>query len=186
MVNHPFAGHSSSPSLSTSRSRSPARPAPRPPALPPQDALRALLHTLLHVTLQDGRVLTGHLIAVDARASLLLSSVRETRVLPPTDVGANVAKYYPFSRSEGGVSVGIGAGLGAGISGARGDVGGPQGPQEEGFVRERELASVLVPMRHVVAVEMGDEDADAWGRFAGVRFEGGVAVPPQQVAAGVA
>lgn len=185
MVNHPFAGHSSSPSLSTSRSRSPVRPAPRPAALPPQDALRALLHTLLHVTLHDGRVLTGHLIAVDARASLLLSSVRETRVLPPTDVGANVAKYYPFSRTEGGVSVGIGAGLGAGISGARGDVGGPQ-RAEEGFVRERELASVLVPMRHVVAVEMGEEDADAWGRFAGVRFERGVAVPPQHVAAGVA
>lgn len=153
MVNHPFSG-------------SPIRLSPpRSPFLPPRDALRALLHMLLNVTLNDGRILTGHLLAVDAKASLLLSSVRETRVLPPTEAGAKVAQYYPFSRNEGGAA---------------------EGPSDGGYVRERELASVLVPMRHVVAVELSNEDAESWGRFAGVRFERGTAVPPARTVTGAA
>jgi small nuclear ribonucleoprotein (snRNP)-like protein len=136
--------------------------------MPPRDALRALLHSLLHVTLNDGRVLTGHLLAVDSSASLLLSGVRETRILPATEAGANVAQYYPWSRAEGGAAGGLGAGIG-GLHGG-GDAGGQ--------VREREVASVLVNMRDITAVELGEEDAGAWARFAGVPFEQGQAVPP--------
>ncbi|BEI84672.1 hypothetical protein CcaverHIS002_0500730 [Cutaneotrichosporon cavernicola] len=123
--------------------------------MPPKDALRALLHTLLTVTLNDGRVLTGNLLAVDSSASLLLSSVRETRVLPPTVEGINVAQYYPYSRTDGEAST-----------------------EPGGEVREREVTSVLVNMCDIVAVEMGEEDAGAWSRFVGVAFEKEQAVPP--------
>ncbi|KLT39085.1 hypothetical protein CC85DRAFT_305378 [Cutaneotrichosporon oleaginosum] len=147
MVDHPFSG-------------TPRGPSPRTPTMPPHDALRALLHAFLHVTLRDGRILSGNLLAVDASASLLLYDVHETRTLPKTDVGANVAQYYPWSRprpEEGSHDPSDGDG---------------------GFVRRRELASVLVNMRDVAAVEMGEEDAASWSRFACVAFEKGQAVPP--------
>ncbi|GMK58499.1 hypothetical protein CspeluHIS016_0505310 [Cutaneotrichosporon spelunceum] len=141
MANHPFSG--------TPRHRSPR------PNMPVADALRALLHTLLTVTLNDGRVLTGHLLAVDSSASLLLGSAQETRFLPSTEVGANVAQYYPWSRAEGVAST-----------------------EPGGQVREREITSVLINMRDIVAVEMSEQDAGAWSFFTGTPFDKGHAVPP--------
>ncbi|TXT05028.1 hypothetical protein VHUM_03848 [Vanrija humicola] len=137
----------------------PADPAPAPLRLPPREALRALLHSRLQVSLVDGRVLSGQLLAVDRSAALLLSGVTEHRTLPPTAEGHNVATYYPFSR-VGGEEPGPAGGSGSG--GAR---------------RARELASVLVPFRHVVGVELCDEDAAVWTHFAGVEVRDGVAVP---------
>lgn len=128
--------------------------------LPPRAALQALLHTRLTLTLSDGRVLTGQLLAVDPSASLLLSSVTEHRRLPDTEAGHNVATFYPFSR-VGGEEAGPAGGSGSG-----------------GLERSRELASVLVPFQHIAAVDMGEEDAGVWGHFCGVAFEDGRAVVP--------
>ncbi|KAL1407119.1 hypothetical protein Q8F55_006533 [Vanrija albida] len=141
--------------------------APSPPA-DPRAALHALLHARLRVTLTDGRVLSGQLLAVDRGASLLLSSVVEHRALPDTAAGANVAAYYPYSR-RGGEEPGAAGGAGSG-----------------GLRRSRELASVLVPFRWVVSVEVDEGDAQVWAHFAGVHFSDGSAVPPPPVPAATA
>lgn len=142
------------PALVPSRRTPPAAPStPPPPA-----ALRALLHTRLAVVMTDGRTLVGHLLAIDSSASLLLSSVREHRALEDTPRGENIARFYPFSRNSD-------------------DLQRDQARNcERGRERERELASVLIPMKHVVSVTMSSDDATAWGRYSGVEFRDGVAV----------
>ncbi|RSH78703.1 uncharacterized protein EHS24_001599 [Apiotrichum porosum] len=138
-------------------------PPPLPPAapLPPSAALRSLLHTRLTVTLTDGRVLFGTLLVIDAAASLLLTNVRERRILPQTPVGLNVAQYYPWSREN-----------------VNGNGEADSAEERPGQVRFRELSSVLIPMKEVVGVEIGEGDAESWGRFSGVVFDGGKALPP--------
>lgn len=189
MVDHPFSGTSRSPTrpsaLMAHSSPKPCHPssspAPqRPPALPARDALRALIHSEIHVKLHDTRVLVGNLLAIDAQASLLMSSVRELRILPATPEGQNVARYYPFSRNDSVTTDGLGAGIG-GLGSETG-----AGYDGRGEMRERELASVLVPMRHVEAVYLSAEDARAWGGFTGVQFGPEGAVPPAKAVAGAA
>lgn len=137
--------------------------------LPPRDALHALLHTPLTVSLTDGRRITGTLSAVD-KYSLLLSQAKETRILEG-DIGRNVAAYYPFSKDDGrqgGQGQELGEGAGVGSERERKD--------SSELVRERDVSSVLVRFEHVTKVEIDEESAEAWGRFAGVEFEDGVAV----------
>jgi len=139
-----------------------------PPPPSPAASLRALLYTPLRVDLVDGRMLSGHLLAIDDSASLLLSSVRERRILPETEVGRNVGKYYPYSK-EGGDA-----------QGALGAQEGLQLLQLHERVRDRDLASVLVPIKHVVRVTVANEDIAAWARCEKVEIRDGRAVPPGQ------